>query len=220
MAEIAFAKIREHPILVIAAQMSESIFTREGYIRPAVLIAAYRGGMFPMAMDNRGEIGWFSPDPRGVLPLDDFHIPHGLKRTLRKNPFEIRIDTAFSEVLAGCADRRTTWISEEIITSYEKLFELGYAHSVECWKDGELAGGLYGIAIGGAFFGESMFTRVVDASKVALVSLVERLRERRFQLLDTQWTTDHLSRFGCREIPRYEYLKQLNQALLVTTRFS
>lgn len=200
--------------------MSESIFTREGYIRPAVLIAAYRGGMFPMAMDNRGEIGWFSPDPRGVIPLDEFHIPHGLKRTLRKEPFEIRVDTAFSEVMRGCAERKTTWISEEIVTSYEKLFELGYAHSVECWKDSELVGGLYGIAIGGAFFGESMFSRATDASKVALVSLVERLKERCFQLLDTQWTTDHLTGFGCREIPRYEYLKQLNQALLVTTRFA
>jgi len=200
--------------------MSESIFTREGYIRPAVLIAAYRGGMFPMAMDNRGEIGWFSPDPRGVIPLDEFHIPHGLKRTLRKTPFEIRVDTAFSEVMRGCAERKTTWISEEIVTSYEKLFELGYAHSVECWEDDVLVGGLYGIAIGGAFFGESMFSRATDASKVALVSLVERLKDRRFQLLDTQWTTDHLTGFGCREIPRYEYLTQLNQALLVTTRFA
>lgn len=199
--------------------MSESIFTREGCIRPAVLIAAYRGGMFPMAMDNRGEIGWFSPDPRGILPLEEFHIPHGLKRTLRKNPFEIRIDTAFSEVMAGCADRRTTWISREIVTSYEKLFELGYAHSVEAWKDGRLCGGLYGVSIGGAFFGESMFSRVTDASKVALVALVDRLRRRNFQLLDTQWTTDHLSRFGCREIPRYEYLDLLNRALLVTTSF-
>lgn len=200
--------------------MSESIFTREGYIRPAVLIAAYRGGMFPMAMDNRGEIGWFSPDPRGVIPLEDFHIPHGLKRTLRKEPFEIRIDTAFKEVMRGCADRKTTWISEEIVNSYEKLFELGYAHSVETWQDGELVGGLYGIAIGGAFFGESMFSRAPDASKVALVKLVERIRKKKFQLLDTQWTTDHLSRFGCKEIPRHEYLKQLNQALLVTTSFA
>ncbi len=199
--------------------MSESIFTREGYIRPAVLIAAYRGGMFPMAMDNRGEIGWFSPDPRGVIPLHEFHIPKSLERVVRKEPFEIRINTAFSEVMNGCAERRTTWISREIIASYEKLFELGYAHSVECWKGEELVGGLYGIAIGGAFFGESMFSRATDASKVALVSLVDRLKERGFQLLDTQWTTEHLSRFGCREIPRYEYLRQLNEALLVTTRF-
>jgi len=200
--------------------MSESIFTREGYIRPAVLIAAYRGGMFPMAMDNRGEIGWFSPDPRGIIPLDEFHVPHGLRRTLRKERFEVRVDTAFSEVMHGCADRCTTWISAEIITSYEKLFELGYAHSVESWRDGELRGGLYGIAIGGAFFGESMFSRESDASKVALAGLVERLRSRGFQLLDTQWSTDHLSQFGCREIPRYEYLRRLNEALLVTTSFA
>ena len=175
--------------------------------------------MFPMAMDNRGEIGWFSPDPRGVIPLDEFHIPHGLRRTLKKTPFEIRIDTAFSDVMKGCADRRTTWISREIVTSYEKLFELGYAHSVEAWRGDNLVGGLYGISIGGAFFGESMFSRETDASKVALVGLINRLCERNFQLLDTQWTTDHLAQFGCREIPRYEYLRQLNRALLVTTRF-
>ena len=217
--EFCLSKIWGDSNLTPFQGMSESIFTREGYIRPAVLIAAYRGGMFPMAMDNRGEIGWFSPDPRGVLPLDEFHLPHGLRRTLRRNPFEIRIDSAFSKVMAGCADRRTTWISREIVRSYEKLFELGYAHSVETWLDGELAGGLYGVSIGGAFFGESMFSRVTDASKVALVALVERLRERNFQLLDTQWTTDHLSRFGCREIPRHEYLQQLNRALLVTTSF-
>jgi leucyl/phenylalanyl-tRNA--protein transferase len=200
--------------------MSESIFTREGYIRPAVLIAAYRGGIFPMAMDNAGEIGWFSPDPRGVLPLNEFHIPHGLKRSLKLNPFEVRLNTAFSEVMRGCADRKTTWISPEIVTSYEKLHELGYAHSVETWREGKLCGGLYGIAIGGAFFGESMFSRETDASKVALVALVERLRERKFQLLDTQWSTEHLSRFGCREIPRHEYLHQLNRALLVSTSFA
>ncbi len=173
-----------------------------------------------MAMDNRGEIGWFSPDPRGIIPLDEFHIPHGLKRTLRKAPFEIRVDTAFSEVMKGCAERKTTWISDEIVASYEKLFELGYAHSVETWQNDELVGGLYGIAIGGAFFGESMFSKQPDASKVALVSLVDKLRENGFQLLDTQWTTEHLSGFGCREIPRYEYLNLLNQALLVTTSFT
>lgn len=199
--------------------MSESIFTKEGSIRPAILIAAYRGGMFPMAMDNRGEIGWFSPDPRGVIPLDEFHIPHGLKRALKSSPFEVRINTAFSDVMAGCANRRSTWISREIIKSYEKLYDLGYAHSVESWRDGRLCGGLYGISIGGAFFGESMFSRVTDASKVALVTLVERLRERQFHLLDTQWSTPHLARFGCREIPRYEYLGILQRALLVTTSF-
>ncbi len=199
--------------------MAESVFTPEGYIRPAVLLAAYRRGLFPMAMDDHGEIGWFSPDPRGIIPLDEFHIPHGLKRILRHCPFEVRINQAFSEVMAGCADRESTWISHEIIKSYEKLHELGYAHSVECWQDGVLCGGLYGVAIQGAFFGESMFSRVTEASKIALVHLVKRLKERRFLLLDTQWTTEHLDRFGAREIPRHEYLAQLQKALLVSTSF-
>lgn len=199
--------------------MSESIFTKEGSIQPAVLIAAYRGGMFPMAMDNQGDIGWFSPDPRGVIPLEEFHIPHGLKRTLRRDCFEIRINTAFLEVIRGCSDRETTWISKEILSSYVRLFELGYAHSVETWMDNELVGGLYGIAIGGAFFGESMFSRESDASKVALVKLVDRMRNKNFQLLDTQWKTEHLEMFGCKEIPRFEYLERLNKALLVSTSF-
>ncbi|MEO0415464.1 MAG: leucyl/phenylalanyl-tRNA--protein transferase [Verrucomicrobiota bacterium] len=199
--------------------MSQSIFTPEGYIRPAVLIAAYRGGMFPMAIDNEGEIGWFSPDPRGVIPLDEFHIPHGLKRALKKNPFEIRFDTAFPEVIDGCADRESTWISPEIRSSYIKLFELGYGHSVECWREGKLCGGLYGISIAGAFFGESMFSRETDASKIALVALVERMRAKGLTLLDTQWTTEHLTRFGCKDIPRWDYLSQLNRALLANVSF-
>ncbi len=162
-----------------------------------------------MAMDN-GEIGWFSPDPRGIIPLDEsFHIPHGLKRTLKKQPFEIRFDTAFDQVMLGCAQRETTWINELILRSYCRLFDLGYGHSVECWQDGKLVGGLYGIAIGGVFFGESMFSRVTDASKVALVALVERLRKSGFTLLDTQWTTQHLETFGAQEINRVEYLRRL-----------
>ncbi|MCB1237259.1 MAG: leucyl/phenylalanyl-tRNA--protein transferase [Verrucomicrobiae bacterium] len=193
--------------------MAESIFTPEGYIRPALLLSAYRGGLFPMSLDHSGGIGWFSPDPRGIIPLDEFHIPHGLRRTLKRNPFEIRVDTAFGEVIRGCARRPTTWISPNIRQSYEKLHELGYAHSVETWRDGKLAGGLYGVAIGGAFFGESMFSRETDASKVALVALVERLRARGFSLLDTQWTTRHLTGFGCREIPRDDYLRLLAEAL-------
>ncbi len=199
--------------------MSESIFTAEGHIRPALLLAAYRSGLFPMSLDHRGEIGWFSPDPRGVLPLDEFHIPKSLARTLKKEPFEIRVDTAFGEVIRGCSLRDTTWISDRIRKSYEKLHELGYAHSVESWQDGRLVGGLYGVALGGVFCGESMFSRETDASKVALVALVERLRERRFQLLDTQWTTPHLAKFGCREIPREDYLALLERALTVDTSF-
>ena len=199
--------------------MAESIFTAEGHIRPALLLAAYRGGLFPMSLDDRGEIGWFSPDPRGILPLDEFHIPKSLERVVRAGKFEIRIDTAFREVIRGCASRHTTWISDRIRLSYEKLHELGIAHSVEAWRGGKLAGGLYGLAIGGAFFGESMVSRETDASKVALVALVNRLREREFQLLDTQWTTEHLARFGCREIPRDDYLVLLEEALRVETDF-
>ena len=200
--------------------MSESIFTDEGSIRPAVLIAAYRSGMFPMALGPWGEIGWFSPDPRGVIPLDEFHIPHGLKRSLKKNRFEIRVNSAFAAVMDGCGNRPSTWISPEIKTSYVDLFELGYGHSVECWRDGELKGGLYGVAIGGAFFGESMFGRETDASKIALVALVDRLKENGFTLLDTQWSTMHLAQFGCCELPRHQYLRQLNEALLVGAKFA
>ncbi len=187
-------------------------------IEPEFLLKAYRMGVFPMALSS-GEIGWFSPDPRGIIPLDGFHIPHGLKRTLKKNPFELRVDSAFREVMEGCADRASTWIDDTILNSYCELHHRGYAHSVETWKDGELVGGLYGVAIQGAFFGESMFSRVSDASKVALVHLVERMNERGYELLDTQWTTEHLERFGCVEIPRAEYMRRLNQALRVDARF-
>ena len=191
---------------------------------PETLIRAYASGLFPMALDSdggeRSEIGWFSPDPRGVIPLDGFHTPHGLRRTLRRQPFEIRVNTDFRGVIAGCAERRETWISDEISDSYTELHELGFAHSVEAWRDDDLAGGLYGVALGGAFFGESMFSRATDASKVALVSLVKRLIERSFVLLDIQWTNPHLQQFGCCEISRDEYLRQLESALLVHTQFA
>lgn len=177
-------------------------------ISPSLLLHAYRNGVFPMAMED-GEIVWFSPDPRTVLPLDGFHVPHGLRRTLKKGRFEIRINGAFAEVMEGCARRPETWISPEIMESYLGLHELGYAHSVEAWQDGRLAGGLYGVALGGAFFGESMFHTVTDASKVALHALVERLRARGFSLLDTQWTTPHLAGFGAVEISRKSYLDRL-----------
>ena len=181
-------------------------------IDPDLLLQAYRLGVFPMAMED-GEIRWFSPDPRSILPLEKFHVPHGLKRERRSRQFEIRIDTRFGEVMRGCAARDDTWINEEIIESYVRLHEVGYAHSVEVWSANELAGGLYGVAIGGAFFGESMFHRITGASKVALWALVDRLRERRFSLLDTQWLTPHLAQFGATEIPRQLYLHLLNAAL-------
>lgn len=187
-------------------------------IPPEVLLQGYRLGVFPMAMDDGG-IEWFSPDPRAILPLDKFHVPHTLERTVRKGSFEIRIDGSFLEVIQDCARRSETWISDEIITSYRRLHQLGYAHSVETWQNGKLVGGLYGVAIGGAFFGESMFHHVRDASKIALVALVDRLQERRFTLLDTQWLTPHLQKFGAIEIPRTKYLYLLNNALNLKRRF-
>lgn len=185
-------------------------------IEPEFLLRAYQIGVFPMAMET-GEIAWFSPDPRGVIPLEEFHIPHGLKRTLRKKPFEIRVNTAFHDVMIGCGDRDTTWIDETILQSYTQLHELGFAHSIETWKDDELVGGLYGVSIGGAFFGESMFSRATDASKVALAHLVQLMDSRGFRLLDTQWSTPHLEQFGCREIPRTKYMRLLEKALSVRT---
>ena len=189
-------------------------------IPPSLLLHGYRSGVFPMALED-GEIGWFSPDPRGVLPLDagGFHVPHGLRRTLNKNHFELRIDTAFEAVMRACAERMETWISEEIITSYRELFESGFAHSVESWRGGQLVGGLYGVAIRGAFFGESMFHTETDASKVALAHLVARLRVRGYQLLDVQWTTPHLKTFGAVDIPRADYLDQLAGALKIQCEF-
>lgn len=183
-----------------------------------VLLHAYRHGIFPMGMDG-GRIGWFSPDPRAIIPLQHFHVPHGLRRTLKKQTFEVRIDTAFAEVMLRCADREDTWIDREIFESYVHLHELGYAHSVETWRDGELAGGLYGVAIGGAFFGESMFHRVTDASKVALWALVQRMRARQFTLLDTQWSTPHLEQFGTVEIGRALYLHLLGEAVQLPRTF-
>jgi leucyl/phenylalanyl-tRNA--protein transferase len=171
-----------------------------------------------MAMED-GEIGWFSPDPRGIIPLSTFHVPHGLKRTLKKSVFEIRFNTAFEAVIRACAKRAETWISEQIIQSYLNLHRLGFAHSVEAWLGGELAGGLYGVCVQGAFFGESMFYRVPDASKVALVELVNRLTHKGFRLLDTQYVNDHLKQFGATEILRPTYMRLLKEALAVDCKF-
>jgi leucyl/phenylalanyl-tRNA--protein transferase len=179
------------------------------------LLNAYANGVFPMAED--GEILWFSPERRGLIPLDSrFRIPHGLRRTLKRGLFEVRWNTAFREVMLACTERKETWIDEVILKSYCALHEEGFAHSVECWDADGLQGGLYGVALAGVFFGESMFHRKTDASKVALVALVETLREKNFQLLDTQWMTDHLRQFGGYELPRREYLAQLQAALEAT----
>jgi len=187
-------------------------------IAPEVLLQGYRLGVFPMAMEN-GAIEWFSPEPRGILPLEAFHLPHALRSLIRKGKFETRVNTAFARVIRRCAKRGETWINQDIIESYLRLHERGSAHSVETWFEGKLAGGLYGVSLGGAFFGESMFHDVTDASKVALHALVERLRAQRFVLLDTQWLTPHLQRFGAVQISRRDYLHLLGRAVALTRKF-
>lgn len=180
---------------------------------PEKLLAAYVIGIFPMA-DDADEIRWLSPDPRAIIEPDAFKVSRSLRVATQRRVFEVTINRAFPEVIEACADRAEgTWISEEIHKAYCKLHRLGFAHSVESWRDGRLVGGLYGVAIGGAFFGESMFHRVSDASKVALVHLVERMRQRGFVLLDVQFMTEHLRQFGAVEIPRSEYERRLRQAL-------
>jgi leucyl/phenylalanyl-tRNA--protein transferase len=184
-------------------------------IPPGELLSLYSTGWFPMAMPD-GSIRCFSPDPRGILPLNAFHIPHGAKKAMRDPGWEMRLDTAFEQVIRACANRRDTWIDETMVQSYIILHREGYAHSLEIWRDGKLVGGLYGVQLGGAFFGESMFHRVPGASKVALVHLAARLRKKGFRLLDTQWTTPHLVQFGAISIPRREYLRLLERALRIT----
>jgi leucyl/phenylalanyl-tRNA---protein transferase len=189
-----------------------------------LLISAYATGWFPMSVE--GQIRWFSPDPRGILPLDGLHVSRRLARVLRRQPFRIEINSAFGQVIRACAadDRDPadpgSWIDDEIIVSYEALHARGFAHSVEAWHGDRLVGGLYGVALRGAFFGESMFHRETDASKVALVALVERLRSRGFTLLDTQWVTPHLEQFGAMEIPKSRYLERLEQSLARECSFS
>ena len=189
-----------------------------------LLLSAYASGWFPMAVDG-GEIRWFSPDPRGIIPLETFHVPRRLARVVRKAPFRIEIDRAFESVMRACADAERdaedpgSWISDEIVRSYCALHERGVAHSVEAWIGDRLVGGLYGVSLGGAFFGESMFHRETDASKVVLVALVERLRARGYTLLDTQWVTGHLEQFGAIEIPRSRYLRLLDASLRLDCSF-
>jgi leucyl/phenylalanyl-tRNA--protein transferase len=190
-------------------------------IPASVLIAAYEAGYFPMGMED-GSIQWFSPDPRGILPLEGFHAPRRLLRLVRSGRFTVTIDRVFRDVVDACAADRDegTWISQEIVESYVELHRTGFAHSVEVWQDASLAGGLYGVSRRGAFFGESMFHRVTDGSKVALWALVWRLQERRYQLLDIQWLTPHLEMFGAVEIPRGQYLARLAGSLRVNRRFA
>lgn len=188
-------------------------------LEPGTILAAYRKGIFPMP--HGSVLAWWSPDPRGILPLDGLRVSRSLRRSLRR--YEIRFDTAFEEVIDGCADLRrpSGWISPEIWAAYMRLHRLGWAHSVEAWSldDGTLAGGLYGVAIGGLFAGESMFYRSTDASKVALVGLVERMRGRGMTLLDVQWATDHLRSLGAVELARRAYLVRLAEAVSLPVSF-
>jgi leucyl/phenylalanyl-tRNA--protein transferase len=190
-------------------------------LTPEGVELAYRHGIFPMADERSGEILWFRPDPRAVIPLDGLHISRSLARTLRRDHFEVRVDTDFENVMRGCADRpEGTWISERFVEVYGALHRAGIAHSVEAWRDGRLAGGVYGLALGGAFMAESMFHRETDASKVALAGLVARLRERGFTLLDVQYVTPHLESLGAVEITRREYERRLERALGLPCTFS
>ncbi len=191
---------------------------------PDILLRAYAVGLFPMAeRHDDPTLYWIDPEKRGIMPLDTFHIPRRLKKSVRQGVYDIRCDTAFEEVIRRCADpapdRKETWINDEIIQLYSDLFDIGRAHSVEAWQDEELVGGLYGVALGGAFFGESMFSRARDASKIALVHLVARLRAGGFKLLDTQFVTSHLAQFGVVEIHRSGYRQLLSSALDVSAEF-
>jgi len=193
-------------------------------LSPQMLLKAYALGVFPMAEGRDDpEIYWIDPEARGVLPLETFHLPRRLRRTLRHNPFLVRVDTDFDAVIKACAapgpGRNDTWINNQIFHLNRQLFQMGFAHTVECWRDDRLVGGLYGIAIGGAFFGESMFSIERDASKVALAHLVLRLKLGGFLLLDTQFVTPHLQRFGAIEINRAEYRQRLARAIAATARF-
>ena len=187
-------------------------------LTPEVLEACYRAGAFPMD-DGYGRIGFYRSDPRSILELDSLHVSKSLARVLRKGTYEVHVNRDFEAVIRACADREDTWISAEIIRAFIQFHEVGKAHSVEAYKNGELAGGLYGVALGAAFMGESMFSRMRDASKVCLVHLVERLKERGYVLLDCQIQNEHLARLGAIEIPESEYLERLGHALRLNRSF-
>lgn len=190
----------------------------EQTLTPAFLIRAYEQGFFPMGNED-GSIDWYWPDPRTIIELDRFHVPRRLARVVRQGRFEIVVDRDFSGVMRGCADREETWITAPIVDTYTALHRMGKAHSIEAYLNGRQVGGLYGVSLGGAFMGESMFSRVTDASKVCLVALVERMKARGYALLDVQFLTSHLHRFGAVEIARDDYLKRLRAALKRSCRF-
>ena len=191
---------------------------------PDLLLSAYAQGIFPMAHEELGgQLRWYAPDPRAILPLEAFHVSRRLRQEVQRGTFEVRYDTSFEQVMRECAAPRQTqpqtWISSGLIEAYVELHELGFAHSVECWREGQLVGGLYGVKLGGLFAGESMFHRQTNASKVALYHLVERMRAAGMALLDIQMMTDHLAQFGAVEIPRADYEARLRQALTLRCAF-
>ncbi|MGV2050725.1 leucyl/phenylalanyl-tRNA--protein transferase [Agrobacterium sp. 22-209-1] len=192
--------------------------SRNNDITVDILLRAYSAGLFPMADSaDDPELFWVEPEIRGIIPLNSFHVSKSLAKAMRRKPFEIRFNTAFEAVMAGCAaeapDRPSTWINAVIRRLYSELHQIGHAHSVEAWEGEELVGGLYGVSLGAAFFGESMFSRRTNASKICLVHLVERLRQQGFTLLDTQFTTEHLKTFGAIDVPKQEYTKMLDLAV-------
>jgi leucyl/phenylalanyl-tRNA--protein transferase len=194
-------------------------------ITPGILLRAYSAGLFPMAESAEDpSLHWIEPERRGVFPLDEFHVPRSLARQVRRQDFEVRVDTAFDAVIGACAearpDRASTWINSTIRSLYQELFSLGFCHSVECWQGARLVGGLYGVSIGAAFFGESMFSRESGASKVALVHLVARLKAGGYQLLDAQFVNPHLKQFGCVEMAQADYKLLLEDALQVEADFT
>jgi leucyl/phenylalanyl-tRNA--protein transferase len=191
----------------------------DGQFNEPLILWGYAHGIFPMGDPETGRIDWYSPDPRAIIELNKFHLSRTLRSTLRTGKFHVTLNQSFEKVIRACSDRASTWITERIIECFCQLHQIGYGHSVEVWKGTELAGGLYGVAIGGAFFGESMFHFKPDASKVALAGLVQQLRQQDFELLDIQYVTAHLIRFGACEIPREEYLHRLSLAIQKSCRF-
>ena len=212
--------MRNSPFLDPERADADGLVGVGGDLRPSRLLTAYRNGIFPF-FDETTPVLWWSPDPRAIIELDGLHVSRSLARTLRTGGFTATVNRAFGEVIRGCADRpgRGVWITPEMIDAYTELHRLGWAHSVEVWRDGELGGGVYGVAVGSLFAGESMFTRIRDGSKVALVHLVLRLKERGFRLFDVQYLNEHTAGLGAVEIPRSEYLARLRAALACEASF-
>ena len=198
---------------------SKENFNPKDLLKPDNMLRLYASGAFPMADEKTGIINWYLPDIRTIIPLDHFNIPRSAKKVIDTENFEIKFDTDFEGVLEGCADRESTWISEELKEAYRRLKKRGHIHTIETWRDGRLVGGLYGITFRGAFFGESMFSKVSQASKAALVALLKHLKEKEFVLLDVQYMTEHLKMFGAVEISFEEYTKLLQKAYVKVCEF-